>query len=78
VADVFDALSSKRPYREAMDTETAFEIIASGKGTQFDPLVVDTFLGIKAQILEIKELYQDEGESHLFSLIKSLHKQKKF
>jgi len=76
VADVFDALTSKRPYRDAMDTETAFEFIASGKGTQFDPLVVDAFLGIKNQILEIKELYKDEGESHLFSLIRSLREQK--
>ena len=74
VADVFDALTSKRPYRDAMDPETAFEIISSGRGTQFDPLIVDTFLSIKPIILDIRALYQDEGESHLFSLIKSLRK----
>ncbi len=72
VADVFDALTSDRPYRKALDTEMALEIITSGRGTQFDPEIVDVFLSIKERILEIKNLFADEGEAHLFSLIKSL------
>ena len=44
VADVFDALVSKRHYKEAMDLETARQEIIRGAGTQFDPNVVDYFL----------------------------------
>lgn len=44
VADVFDALLSDRPHRPAMSTEEAVEIISEGRGTQFDPEVVDVLL----------------------------------
>ena len=44
VADVFDALVSKRHYKEAMDIETARAEILRGSGTQFDPKVVKVFL----------------------------------
>jgi putative two-component system response regulator len=44
VADVFDALLSDRPYRPAMSITEAVEIIGEGRGTQFDPEVVDVLL----------------------------------
>ena len=44
VADVFDALTSDRPYRKAMSPFDAKEIIHKGRGTEFDPAVVDAFL----------------------------------
>ncbi|MBR4703908.1 MAG: response regulator [Oscillospiraceae bacterium] len=44
VADVFDALVSKRHYKEAMDVETAKQEILRGSGTQFDPEIVQVFL----------------------------------
>ncbi|HEU4906769.1 MAG TPA: HD domain-containing phosphohydrolase [Solirubrobacterales bacterium] len=44
VADVFDALLSDRPYREAMSVVEATELIASERGTHFDPAVVDALL----------------------------------
>ncbi len=44
VADVFDAISSKRPYRDAMSLERAVSIIQSGTSAQFDPRVVEAFL----------------------------------
>jgi putative nucleotidyltransferase with HDIG domain len=44
VADVFDALTSKRPYRDAMSLEVAVNTIRAGRGTQFEPRVVDAFL----------------------------------
>ncbi len=44
VADVFDALVSKRHYKEAMDVETAKQEILRGSGTQFDPDIVQIFL----------------------------------
>jgi putative nucleotidyltransferase with HDIG domain len=47
VADTYDALTSERPYREAMSAETAFAEIERGKGAQFDPIVAGAFLRIK-------------------------------
>lgn len=44
LADVFDALISPRVYKPAMDYEAARNVIAEGRGTQFDPDVVDAFL----------------------------------
>ena len=44
VADVFDALTSKRVYKPAYSKEKALEIIREGKGTQFDPKCVEVFL----------------------------------
>ncbi len=44
VADVYDSLTSDRPYRKAMSPFEAKEIIAKGSGTDFDPNVVDAFL----------------------------------
>ncbi len=45
VADVFDALTSKRCYKSAMPLEKAYEIIKKEAGTHFDPAIVDAFLG---------------------------------
>ncbi len=44
IADVYDALTSKRPYKEPFPHEKAVQIITEGKGTHFDPLIVDIFL----------------------------------
>jgi putative nucleotidyltransferase with HDIG domain len=55
VADTFDALTSHRPYREAMSTEQAIEIIIQGSGSQFDPKVVRAFLDIIAEEAEKDE-----------------------
>jgi HD-GYP domain-containing protein (c-di-GMP phosphodiesterase class II) len=44
VADVFDALTSKRIYKPAFSIEEALKIIEEGRGTQFDPRCVDVFL----------------------------------
>ncbi len=43
VADAFDSMTSNRPYREAMDSKTAFAELQKGSGTQFDPEVVKAF-----------------------------------
>jgi len=47
VADVYDALISDRPYKKAMTHEEAVKIISEGKGTHFDPVLIDLFLGIE-------------------------------
>jgi adenylate cyclase len=46
LVDVYDALVSKRVYRDPLPPEQAVEIIARGRGTQFDPAVVDAFLQV--------------------------------
>ena len=43
VADVYDAITSERPYRKGLPHEKAVEIIKEGSGTQFDPKIVDIF-----------------------------------
>ncbi|MDP8225393.1 MAG: diguanylate cyclase [Candidatus Lernaella stagnicola] len=44
ICDVYDALRSDRPYRRAMDRDTAIGIIREGRGTSFDPEITDMFL----------------------------------
>jgi HD-GYP domain-containing protein (c-di-GMP phosphodiesterase class II) len=63
VADVFDALCSKRPYKEAFDYQTALEIIEKDSGTHFDPAVIDAFVPISKTIYE-KILHYDEVTIH--------------
>lgn len=46
VADAFHAMISDRPYRKAIPPRRALEILQSGRGTQWDPLVVDSMLGL--------------------------------
>jgi len=47
VADVYDALISERPYKKAMTHEEAVKIIIDGKGTHFDPVLIDLFINIE-------------------------------
>ena len=53
VSDVFDAVSMKRCYRDALPLETCFKIILDGKNTDFDPKIVDAFLSKKKEIIEV-------------------------
>jgi putative nucleotidyltransferase with HDIG domain len=52
VADVFDAITSNRPYRTALPLEAAREEIAQGSGTHFDPAVAEAFLRLPLSRLE--------------------------
>lgn len=54
IADVFDALSMKRPYKEAWPIEKAFAVIEKDAGTHFDPRLSRLFLEEKEEILRIK------------------------
>jgi PAS domain S-box-containing protein len=54
VADVLDALLSDRPYRPAMSVEEAIKLIEEGRGTQFDPEVVDALLEHLEDALELR------------------------
>lgn len=53
VADSWDAMTSARPYREPMSRSKVESIIASGSGTQWDPMIVDAFLRILDEVDEI-------------------------
>lgn len=53
LADVYDALISKRVYKEPLSHEVAVDIIKSGSGTQFDPEIVKCFLEIEHQFKQI-------------------------
>nr|WP_319395553.1 two-component system response regulator [uncultured Desulfobacter sp.] len=60
VADVFDALTTKRPYKDPFPLDVSFRIIAENRGIQFDPEVVDAFFAIKSRILKIRKQYSDD------------------
>ncbi|MCA9063457.1 MAG: response regulator [Planctomycetaceae bacterium] len=60
VADVFDALSSKRPYKDPMPREKCFEILQEGRGTQFDPAVIDAFFECSEEIIETQITLMDD------------------
>ncbi len=55
VADVYDALVSRRPYKEPFSHQTAREIIEGDKGTHFDPDVVDAFVAVDDQFQQIAQ-----------------------
>jgi putative two-component system response regulator len=61
IADVFDALTMKRPYKEAWSIEKAFNVLVQDSGTHFDKRLVDLFILIKEEILAIKA-YWDTRE----------------
>ena len=52
VADVFDALTTRRPYKEPYAFEEAMRLLELGRGAQFDPVVLDAFLGIARHLYD--------------------------
>ncbi len=68
IADVFDALTSKRPYKEPLAIEKSIEIIRESSNSHFSPSVVDAFFMALDEILKVKKQYYDNGESILFYL----------
>lgn len=61
IADVFDALTSVRPYKKAWTVDDAIALLQREKGRHFDPVLVDLFIDRLAAILEIRERYAEEG-----------------
>lgn len=60
MADVFDALTSERPYKKAWTVEAALDYQKEQKGRHFDPTLVDLFQTILPEILQIKERFAEE------------------
>jgi putative two-component system response regulator len=51
VTDTFDVLTWERPYKPALPLQEAFTVIREGSGTNFDPVIVDAFFGIKDEVI---------------------------
>jgi putative two-component system response regulator len=60
VADVFDALTSERPYKRAWPLEDAIRYLEDGRGAHFDPLCVEALLAGWDAVLDIRQRFQDD------------------
>ncbi len=58
IADIYDALTSTRCYKAAYSHKRAFQILKEGRGTFFDPLILDTFLQQENEVIRIRERIQ--------------------
>ena len=59
VADVYDALTSVRPYKKAWASEQAFQYVASEAGRHFDPRIAQAFGAMKKDVLQIQNEWRD-------------------
>jgi HD-GYP domain-containing protein (c-di-GMP phosphodiesterase class II) len=59
IADVFDALTSKRPYKDAWSLPDAMKYLQDNRGTHFDTTLVDIFVSHESDVKEIYKKYQD-------------------
>lgn len=59
LADVYDALISKRVYKEAFSHEVARNLIVQGRGTHFDPAVIDAFIALEQDFIDIAKRFSD-------------------
>ncbi len=69
ITDVFDALTTVRPYKQAWSVGRAFKMIEEGAGTLFDPEMVKKFIEISARIIEIKNKYDDHINTDIRELM---------
>lgn len=60
IADVYDALISKRVYKSAFTHENAVQIMYDGEGTHFDPVLIGVFREVEQQFKEISEIHSGE------------------
>ena len=64
LADVFDALISRRPYKAPLPAAEVHRQIVAGRGSRFDPVVVDAFLELEPAFLDIWKRYADNAERY--------------
>ncbi|VAX13908.1 Response regulator [hydrothermal vent metagenome] len=69
IADVFDALTSRRPYKEPFSFKKAMQIIEQDKGTHFDPDLVDRFSQIASKLYSEFSGSDDEGLKHQLHIL---------
>ena len=63
VADVYDALTSIRPYKPAWGSEQAMEYVASQARKHFDPRLVEAFVGAKREVLQVQNEWRDPAQT---------------
>ena len=61
IADVYDALTSERIYKPAYSHETARSLVIEGRGTQFDPDIVDAFIRCEEDFVSMHQLFMDDN-----------------
>lgn len=61
LADVYDALTSKRVYKEEFGHDLARSIIVQESGSHFDPVVVDAFIAVESQFIAIREKFSERA-----------------
>ena len=64
VADVYDALTHDRIYRPAMSEPQALELISEGRGTQFDPDIMDAFFEIREEVSQVNATIVEPPDEH--------------
>lgn len=68
VADVFDTLTNNRPYRKSLTNAQALKIMEEGRGSHFDPEIVDLFLAHQSEFLAIQAQFPDQAADFLAEL----------
>ena len=68
VADVYDALISRRAYKPAFSHAQALEVMRQGRGTHFDPDVLDAFFAVETEFARIAEACLDAEEEESASV----------
>lgn len=68
VADVFDALTSQRPYKNAFPNERSYEIMRQGRGSYFDPRLLDLFLDNLDAVVAIQKQYPERFSLNILRL----------
>jgi two-component system response regulator RpfG len=62
VADVYDALTSVRPYKKAWPNDDALQFLRSQRRAHFDPRLVDAFLGVRSEVERVQQEWRDPGK----------------
>jgi putative two-component system response regulator len=68
IVDVFDALSSERPYKKAFPLDKTLKIMEEGRNTSFDPLLLDLFMNDIENFVKIREALKDISVEHSMSI----------
>ena len=63
VADVYDALTSVRPYKRAWDADHAFAYLQGQRARHFDPHLVDAFVSVRSDVLRVQEELRDQDQA---------------
>jgi diguanylate cyclase (GGDEF)-like protein/putative nucleotidyltransferase with HDIG domain len=72
VVDCFDALTSDRPYRPRLSDSEALKILVERRGSMYDPLIVDTFVSVHAQIAPVQITNAEDIDGSLVAITRSL------